>query len=180
MRPLLGGIELPQVQDLATHDQRAVAEHKAPGKDGSMLQNLGRAPTGVTVRGVATDTASLELVERLKAVLQSGQPVAFVADISDDTAIEQVLVDDLQVRELAGRPGRYAYVLTLREYTEPVEPASSVALDAGILEDARGLLDGIVDGLDIAIPFSTGLEGFVAPLTDMLERLRAFREAVGS
>lgn len=172
MRPMLAGTELPQVQDLTTTDLRAVAEHKAPGKDGSMLQNLGRAPTGVTVTGVATDPAALDLVEQLKADLRTGQPVAFVADITADTTIEQVLIDDLQVRQLAGRPDRYAYAITLREFIEPVEPASSAALDADILGDAGDLLDGILDGLDLAIPFSTGLEQFVAPLTEMLGRLR--------
>lgn len=179
MRPMLAGEELPQVQDVETDDLRAVAEHKAPGKDGSMLQNLGRAPTGVTVRGVASDPASLELVERLKNELRTGQPVAFVADITDAAGIEQVLLDDLQVRQLAGRPDAYAYVLTLREFIEPVEPADAAALEADILGDAGDLLDGVLDGLDIALPFSTGLDAFVEPLTGLLERLRTFREAIG-
>jgi hypothetical protein len=179
VRPMLAGAELPQVQELTTNDLRALAEHKAPGKDGSMLQNLGRAPTGVTVRGVATDPASLDLVERLKAELRTGQPVGFVADITSDTTIEQVLVDDLQVRQLAGRPDRYAYVLTLREYTEPVEPPSSAAVDADILGEAGDLLGGILDGLDLAVPFATGLDRFVAPLTDLLARLQAVRAAPG-
>lgn len=177
MRPTLAGTELPQVQELTTSDLRAVAEHKAPGKDGSMLQNLGRAPTAVTVRGVATDPASLDLVEQLKTDLRTGQPVAFVADITTDTTIEQVLIDDLQVRQLAGRPDRYAYVLTLREYVEPVEPESSAALDADIAGDAGDLVDGLLDGLDIAVPFATGLDRFVTPLTDVLTRLQAFRQA---
>ena len=176
MRPMLAGDELPQVQDLETNDLRAVAEHKAPGKDGSMLQNLGRAPTGVTVRGVATDPAALELVERLKTQLRTGQPLAFVADITDSTSVEEVLLDDLQVRQLAGRPD--AYVLTLREYIEPVEPADASALEADILGDAGDLLDGVLDGLDVAVPFATGLDAFVTPLTDLLGRLQAFREAV--
>ncbi|MHB1289482.1 hypothetical protein [Georgenia sp.] len=179
MRPMLAGAELPQVQDLETDDLRAAAEHKAPGKDGSMLQNLGRAPTGVTVRGVASDPAALDVVDRLKADLRTGQPVAFVADITDGTGIEQVLVDDLQVRQLAGRPDAYAYVLTLREYVEPVEPADTAALEVDILGEAGDLLGDVLDGLDIALPFSTGLDAFVAPLTGLLERLRTFREAIG-
>jgi len=177
MSPTLAGTELPQVQELTTSDLRALAEHKAPGKDGSMLQNLGRAPTAVTVRGVATDPESLDLVEQLKTDLRTGQPVAFVADITTDTTIEQVLIDDLQVRQLAGRPDRYAYVLTLREYVEPVEPESSAALDADIAADASDLTGGLLDGLDIAVPFATGLDRFVTPLTDLLTRLQAFRQA---
>ncbi|MBB3044541.1 MULTISPECIES: hypothetical protein [Nocardioides] len=174
---MLAGTELPQVQDLTTADLRAVAEHKAPGKDGSMLQNLGRAPTGVTVAGIASDPSALDLVERLKDDLRTGQPVAFVADITADTVIEQVLIDDVQVRQLAGRPDRYAYAIALREFIEPVEPASTAALDADILGDATDLLGGLLDGLDIADLFATGLERFVEPLSGLLGRLQ---EANGS
>ena len=42
MRPMLDDIELPQVQEIAAYDRRMLAEHKPPGMDGSLLQNLGR------------------------------------------------------------------------------------------------------------------------------------------
>lgn len=177
MRPMLAGNELPQVQELTTSDLRALAEHKPPGKDGSLLQNVGRAPTTVTVHGVASDPLALEFIDRLKQDLRSGVAVPFVADITTDTQIENVLLDDLQVRQLAGDPGRFAYALTLREFIEPVEPESTAGLEADILGDAAGLVDGLLDGLDIALPFATGLERFVAPLTDLLDRLTQFNRA---
>ncbi|WP_344250060.1 hypothetical protein [Isoptericola hypogeus] len=176
---MLAGAELPQVQAVRSTDVRAVAEHKAPGKDGSMLQNLGRAPTALTVHGVATDPAALDLVSTLKDRLRTGDPVEWVADITTDTSIEQVLVDDLQVRQLAGRPDRYAYTVTLREYLEPVAPAPVDPLGADILADAAGLTDGLLEGLDLALPFSTGLESFVTPLTELLGRLRQANAASG-
>jgi hypothetical protein len=83
----------------------------------------------------------------------------------------------LQVRQLAGDSGRLAYALTLREFIEPVEPESTAGLEADILGDAAGLLDGVLDGLDIALPFATGLERFVSPLTDLLGRLTQFNQA---
>ncbi|MEU1465856.1 hypothetical protein ABZ467_35455 [Streptomyces sp. NPDC005727] len=175
MRPMLAGTELPQVQEIGTSDRRALAEHKPVGKDGSLLQNLGRAPTTVTVIGVATDPKALELVETLKKNLRTGVAVPFVADITTDCAIDTVLIDDLRVRQLAGRPGRFGYVLTLREFIEPVEPAGVDPLDADILGDATDLLDGVLDGLDIALPFATGLERFVDPLTELLGRLTKFK-----
>jgi len=173
MRPMLDGDELPQVQELITSDLRALAEHKPPGKDGSLLQNLGRAPTTVVVHGMASDPAALERIGKLKQGLRGGDPVPFVADITTDSRIDQVLVDDLQVRQLAGKPDRYAYALTLREFIEPVEPETTAGLDTDILGDAAGLMDGLLDGLDIALPFATGLERFVQPLTDLLSRLRS-------
>lgn len=175
MRPMLAGTELPQVQELTTDDLRALAEHQPPGKDGSLLQNLGRAPTTVTVVGMASDPQALDLVQRLKQDLRTGVAVPFVADITTDSEIDQVLIDDLRIRQLAGRPDRYAYVLVLREFIEPVQPASTAGLDTDILDDATGLLDDLLDGLDLAVPFATGLENFVAPLTDLLARLSQFR-----
>src|SRR4249919_4292611 len=121
MRPMLAGTELPQVQQISTADLRALAEHKPPGMDGSLLQNLGRAPTTITLSGVATDPKALELVATLKRDLRTGSAVPFVADITTGCAIDNVLIDDLQVRQVAGKPDRYAYVVTLREYIEPVE-----------------------------------------------------------
>jgi hypothetical protein len=173
MRPMLDGDELPQVQELITSDLRALAEHKPPGKDGSLLQNLGRAPTTVIVHGMASDPTALERIGKLKQGLRAGEPVPFVADITTDSRIDQVLVDDLQVRQLAGKPDRYAYALTLREFIEPVEPETTAGLDTDILGDAADLMDGLLDGLDIALPFATGLERFVQPLTDLLSRLRS-------
>lgn len=175
MRPALAGTELPQVQDVATSDVRALAEHAAPGKDGSMLQNLGRAPTRVTVRGVATGPEALGVVERLKDELRTGRPLTFVADLTTDTTIEQVLLDDLQLRQIAGRPDGYAYVLTLREFVEPVQPEQST-VDADVLGEAADLIDGLLDGLDLAVPFSTGLESFVTPLSDLLGRLQTLNQ----
>lgn len=178
MRPMLSDIELPQVQELRTSDLRAVAEHMPAGKDGSLLQNLGRAPTTVTVWGMATDPGSLDLLDRLKQELRTGVAVSFVSDITTDTTIEQVLVDDLQMRQVAGKPDRFAYVLTLREFIEPVEPESTAAVDADLLDDAAGLLDDLVEGLDVAAAFASGLGSFMDPLSNLLERLAQFRDQV--
>jgi hypothetical protein len=46
------------------------------------------------------------------------------------------------------------------------------------LGDAAGLLDDLLDGLDLAAGFATGLDQFVQPLGDLLERLINFRNDV--
>ncbi len=176
MRPMLSTIELPQVQEIRVDDLRSLAEHNPPGMDGSLLQDLGRTPTCLTVWGVATGPDAPTLVEQLKAEMRAGSPVDWVADITVDTELEQVVIDDVQVRQLAGRPDRFAYAIALREYIEPVEPADTSSLDADILGDATDLLDDLVDGLDLAAGFATGLERFVEPLGGLLERLTAFNQ----
>jgi hypothetical protein len=179
MRPMLDDIELPQVQEVTTYDRRMLAEHKPPGMEGSLLQNLGRRPAHLTLWGVKTGPDALEFVETLEQKYRAGQPVPFVADIIADAEIEQMIIDDLQWQELAGRPERYSYVLTLREFIEPVEPEDASFLEENILGDATDLFDDLLDGLDFALPFATGLERFLGPLADILGRLQQMNQGAG-
>jgi hypothetical protein len=77
--------------------------------------------------------------------------------------------------ELAGKPDRFAYLLTLQEHIEPAEPPDASLLDADILEEAGDLVDDLVEGLDLGLDLPTGLERFVSPLTDLLGRLQQLR-----
>jgi hypothetical protein len=175
---MLDDIELPLVQEIATHDRRVLVEHKPPGMAGSLLQNLGRRPVRLTLWGVATGSEALEAIEQLQAKFQAGEPLSFVSDIVVDAEIETMIIDDLQLQELAGKPQRYAYVLTLREYIEPVEPEDTSLLDAEILDDAQNLVGDLVNGIDLAADFATGLEQFLPQLSNLLTRLQDFRDAV--
>ncbi len=175
MRPMLDDIELPQVQEIRTLERRALAEHKPPGMAGSRLQDLGRHPLRLLVGGIKSGPDAPAFVETLNDRFRNGEPVTFIADIVADAELETVVIDDLRFREIDGKPQRYAYVLTLREYREPVAPATETALDAGILEEARKLMDDLVNGLDIGLAFASGLERFVGPLSELLTRLRNAR-----
>lgn len=174
MRPMLDTLELPQVQEIGVRERRALAEHRAPGMDGSYFQNLGRAPARMTLWGVVAGPDAVAFIEDLDGLFKSGEPVPFTADIVADAEIQEVLIGDLDIRELAGRPDRFAYLLTLDEHIEPVEPEDTSLLDDDILADADELMDDLVEGLDLGLDFATGLERFVSPLTDFLGRLQSF------
>jgi len=179
VRPMLDDLELPQVQEIVTTDRRVLAEHKPPGMPGSLLQNLGRRPGHVALWGVATGGGALEFVERLDALFREGEPVSFTADIVAEQRLERVVVADARVEELAGKPDRFVYVLTLREFTEPVEPAPAGAVDDALALDAAGLVDALAGALGLAPIFATGLEPFVGRLGGLLERVRAANAAGG-
>jgi len=172
MRPMIDELELPQVQEIDLLERRSLAEHRAPGMDGSLLQNLGRSPACLALWGVATGPDALDFAEQLDAKFRAGEPVSFVADIVEGAEIERMVIDDLRFQEVAGKPARAAFALTLREHIEPADPASGEPLDDGLLEDATGLVDGLVDGLDLGFDFATGLERFVSPLEGLLQRLQ--------
>jgi len=176
MQPMLDDLELPQVQEITTLEHRMLAEQKPPAMSGSLLQNLGRRPLRVELMGVATGSEALRFVEKLDEKFRAGNPFPFTGDIVADAQIEKVVIDDLRVQEEAGKPQRYAYVLTLREFIEPVEPADASALDTSIADEALGIMDGLLDGLDLAQLFATGLEPFVSSLGDVLGRLQQFNQ----
>lgn len=179
MRPMLDDLELPQVQEISLLERRVLAEHKPPGKDGSVLQNLGRRPTRLSLWGIATGPEALKFVEILEQKYRAGQPVSFIADIVADAELESLVIEDLRWQELAGKPERYAYVFTLREYIEPVEPEDRSLLDDDILGDATALMDKLVNGLDALMTFATGLERFATALSAILPQLQALRQGLG-
>lgn len=174
MRPMIDDLELQQVQEIETNDLRRLAEHRAPTQDGSILQDLGRRATRIRLYGVASGPESLDFVGKLDGKFRDGKPLPFVADIVTDAGIDQVIIDDLRFEELAGRPQRHAYLVTLREHQEPVAPAVTPGLDADIAAEAAGLIGDIADGLAALPGLITGLERFPASLGDLLARLREF------
>jgi len=177
---MLDDLELPQVQEMTTLERRVLAEHKPPGMSGSLLQNLGRRPTRLVVWGVATGPEALGFTEKLDEKFRAHEPVPFTADIVKEAAIERMLIEDLKLQELAGKPERFAYVLTLREFIKPVEPAETSLIDTEALSDATSLVKDLISGLDLTPNFATGLERFVAPLSDLLARLQEFNRATHS
>jgi len=176
MRPMLDDLELPQVQEIRTHELRSLAEHKPPGMAGSYLQNLGRRPTLLLLWGVATGPDARDFLGKLEAKFRAGQPLPFTADIVADAAIDKVRVEDLKLDEVAGRPDRFTYVLALREAIEPVAPATTTALDPGLdtdlLADAAELTGDLIAGLAAGRELLDSLGRFVPQFTDLLARLR--------
>lgn len=149
MRPMLDDLELPQVQEIGTRERRVLAEHKPPGMSGSLLQNLGRRPTCLVLWGVATGPAALDFTKKLEAKFRAAKPVPFTADIVADAKIDKVLIEDVKFEQVAGKPERYSFLLTLREYIKPIEPEVASGIDGDILGDAQKLVNNVTGGLDV-------------------------------
>lgn len=175
MRPMLGDLELMQVQEAALAERRALAEHRPAGLDGGVLQDLGREPSRFAVWGVAAGPGAVGFVERLSARFRDPAPLAFTADVDAGARVQQVTITGLRVEELAGKPDRWLYVLTLQEHQEPREPAT--AAEAELPGEAAGLMDGLAGALELAPLFVTGLEPFVGVLEGLLGRVREVNRA---
>jgi hypothetical protein len=162
------------VQEITTYERRVLAEHKPPGMSGSLLQNMGRRPTHFLLWGVATGPDALQFIQKLNDKFQAGKPLSFTADISAQAEIDRVIIDNLQVQDLAGKSKRYAYVLTLREYIQPVEPEDLSLLNADILDDALNAIDSLTSGLE----FADRLSKFISELSEINQSIE--REGLNS
>ena len=120
-RPMLSDIELQQVQQLEVEKDQVLTQHAVPALEGDFLQRQGRRATRLTVAGVLTGAEVADGLSALREKFRAAEPVSFVADIATATRVDQVLIEEMGVRELAGKPQRFEYSFTLREFTPPPE-----------------------------------------------------------
>jgi hypothetical protein len=78
-------------------------------------------------------------LRRLREQHRKAEPVPFAADVATATRVDQVLIEELTVRETAGSPSRYEYELVLRQFTPPPAPAAPV--EDAVAGDARAASD---------------------------------------
>jgi outer membrane protein OmpA-like peptidoglycan-associated protein len=115
VKPMLDDIELKLVQKIDTAGEQVQAQHSVPALEGDFLQGLGRRAVRVTLSGVMTGTEAAADLKTLREKFRGAEPVSFVADIATATKVEKVLIEEMGVRELAGKPERFEYALSLRE-----------------------------------------------------------------
>jgi DNA circularisation protein N-terminus len=140
--PMLGDVELRSIQHIATFEQRALVEHRVPGMAGSAFQDLGRPSTRLQLEGVLFGEQARADLEKLRGKFQAADPLSFAADITTATEIVDVLIEDLRVIEVAGRPNTFTYAIVLRESPPPPPPSDPLAgLNTDILSDAQSLFD---------------------------------------
>ena len=119
LKPMLGDLELAQVQRIETEGDQLLVPHRVPALEGDFLQGLGRRGSRIALTGVLSGAASREGLKKLREKCKAAQPVSFVSDIASATKIDQVLIEEMEVRDLAGKPERYEYAFVLREYKPP-------------------------------------------------------------
>lgn len=140
----IGQIELHGVQNVHTEESRALVELHVPHQNGSIFQDLGRNPLTVFVDGLLFGAAALSGLERLRAARSAAEPLPFAADVLAGSELTEVLIEDLQVRQVAGYPDRYRYTLRLREYRRLPGPAERLQkrINTDVATDAESWASG--------------------------------------
>lgn len=189
IKPMIGEYEIPMIERIGTVEGRHLVEVSVPGLAGSYHQDLGSAPVAIRIEGtLAGDDNRDSFLAAVRDKFKAGDPVDFVADITTATEVEQVLIADLKVLEVAGSSDTFRYAITLTQHVEPPQPAAAgwggldqaLDLEAGELFDVMQLPDllgsvpefkdptpplrATLDGVKTALE---GLGGVSGALTDL-------------
>jgi hypothetical protein len=113
--------ELRTLLSVRTSDERSIVEHRIPGKETSVLQDLGRHSLRFSFLGEFMGKGAAVATESLWEKFQKGKIVPFTSDLVGLTNITKVVIERLDFEEVAGDSGRFRYRLLLREYREPKE-----------------------------------------------------------
>ena len=140
----IGGIQLNRVHRLATLEQAALAAHRIPGLEGSVVQDLGRASVQLRIEGICYGATANDDLEALRSLYKNRKPVDFLAEIVGEAYFSQVVITHFEVFEVAGNPDELSYVLHVLEHVEPPQPeaaaADLAAVDGAILADAQSFM----------------------------------------
>ena len=159
-RPMLGGVELQQVQQLQVDADQVLVQHSVPALEGDLFQGLERRATQITLTGVLTGPQAGEGLKTLRDKFHAAEPIPFVADLTTATRVDQVLIEELTVREQAGTPEQFEIAVSLHEYKElsqphqpdtatPLQDAQAAArVDEHARQDARAAMAAAEDQIE--------------------------------
>jgi hypothetical protein len=151
-KPMLGEVELQLVQKIDTEGDQVLAQHGVPALEGDFFQGLGRRAERLTLDGVLTGPEAGEGLKTLREKFRAAEPISFVADIGTATKVDKVFIEEMGVRDLAGKPERFEYAFALREFLPPPpaqteEPPPSSLVDEDVRDEAADRSSEQVDQL---------------------------------
>lgn len=178
-KPLLGDWEVPRIQKLRSNEQRRIAELPVPGRAGSLLQDLNSVPAAIEIHGSLFADERSEFLNSVREKFHAGDPLTFVADITEATDIQYVMIESLVVEESSRFPDQIDYFMKLRESPPPPPPPNLLgAIDDGLLGLADDFIDGVTDVLD-AIDALGDIPDFSDPSALLGDTLNGVTGAVG-
>jgi hypothetical protein len=119
--------EIRNVYNINIDARRSVVEHRIPGYDGSILQDMGREPVRVSFEGEFLGENAKESMQDLWSKFRKGESISFSSDITGITDMTNVLIEELAIEDVGGMPNKFHYFVSLSEYTPPSQPEKGEA-----------------------------------------------------
>lgn len=181
----LAGVALDKLVHIAVHQRAGFVHHRVPGGSGSLTQNLGRPSVVVVFQGIFFGADARDQLVQLRDRYLAREPVDFLAEVVGEGYFSQVVIERLWVSQRAGAADQFDYACEVVEYVPPPPPASANLLgeiDAGLLDEAAGLMDDIQGAIGQVADLANllaGAAGFADPTTRLPGMLTSFSDAAG-
>ena len=181
----IAGVVLDKLVSIEASEGARLARHAVPGLSGEYVQDFGRPSVRIHVRGIFYGEEASDRLGTLRGHLNGRTPVDFLCEITGQGYFTQVMLDHLNVTQRAGRLNEFEFECLVTEYVPPPPPPAAsplAALDAGILDEAAGLMDDIQNGLAQVAGLANLLSGaadFGNPTTRLPSMLTSFTDAAG-
>jgi hypothetical protein len=175
---MIGQWEPPSIERIEVIEARRLARLPVPGLMGDLHQDLGADSLTVAITGsLQGDERRSTFLEELRTAFLDATPVPFVADITESSELEDVLIVGFELSEANEWGDEFRYRIELRQYVEPPEPPGMLD-DLGI-PDLEDLALSLLDGLEL--PDLLGAVPDIAdPTVPLQPALEQVREATGS
>lgn len=189
MAVLLNDIQLGAVQSISIEEDRALVEQKVPGFSGSLFQDIGRKPVMIRIEGTLFGESALSDLEKIRSKFKAGEPIPFTTNITTAVEVSQVLVKDLVVNEVAGKPHYFRYLIRLAEYIFPAdtgEAEAALAIETDIGLEAKEWGIGVCANIEIIADLSVTLTSIpdfgnpIKPLMTALDGVKKATENIGN
>lgn len=178
-KPVLGDWEIPRIQKLRSDEHRRIAELPVPGRAGNLLQDLNSAATVIEIQGSLITEERSDFLTNIREKFHAGEPLTFIADITEATDIQYVMIESLVVEESSRFTDQIDYFMKLRESPPPPPPPNLLGgIDDGLLGLADDFIDGVTDVLD-AIDSLANVPDFSDPSALLGGTLEGVTGAIG-
>jgi hypothetical protein len=134
----------------------------------------------IRVRGIFYGDDAADKLKTLRDHLLGREPVDFLCEITGEGYFSQVLVDRLDVGQRAGRLDEFDFDCALVEYVPPPPPPAAdpfAGIDAGLLDEAAGMMDDVQNALSEVAGLADLLSG-AADFGNPTTRLPGMLDAV--
>ncbi|ONG58579.1 hypothetical protein BKE38_02755 [Pseudoroseomonas deserti] len=148
--PMLGDWEVPRIAMMRSEEARKFAEFPVPGRRGSLFQDLDAEAAVIEIAGALyAEEETAPFMREARRRFTAAEPLTFVADITEATDIQYVLIEHLVLELRGDRPGELGYRLRLRESPPPPPPSDPFGGIAGdLMAEAGALVEGVTSALD--------------------------------
>lgn len=181
IRPMIGQWEVPSIERIEVIEGRRLARLGVPGLQGDLHQDLGTESLSVAITGsLQGDEIRGGFLTQLREAYLAGTPLPFVADITEASELEQVVIVGFSVAEANEWGDEFRYRIVLRQYVEPPEPPGLLDdLGADLIPDLDDLAGALLDALDLPALLA-GVPDVADPTVPLQPALDTVRDATAA